>query len=77
MTISWKGLTQQTPVAVHIVSLVLLGWGTYGEMINEFINAAPIDVPEFKAQLIAWLNWLCPAIGLIMQFIHKNATQEG
>lgn len=67
------GFFNNSPKWVHLVSVLLIGWGTYGSMINDFINAAPIDVPVFKATLIEWMNWLCPALGFAMQFIHTNS----
>ncbi len=71
---SLSGFFKNTPKIVHLISIIFIGWATYGYMIAKFIQACPIDAPVFKNTLIVWLNWICPVIGIILQFIHKNES---
>jgi hypothetical protein len=70
--ISLSGLNHRTPKHINYISLILVGWATYEPVIHDFIHNAPFGTIEAKEYLLLWFNWICPAMGMMLQFFHKN-----
>jgi hypothetical protein len=70
--ISFDGILHRTPVWANYLSIILIAWGTYEPAIHEFVHDAPFGTIEVKDYVMSWLNWICPALGFAIQFLHRN-----
>jgi hypothetical protein len=38
----------------------------------DWVHSAPFGSDAGKELVMAWLDWICPFAGLVIQFINKN-----
>jgi hypothetical protein len=74
-TLSLDGVLHRTPVIWNWISIFLVGYAVYQPAVMEWVNSAPIGTLEHKQAVMAWLDWLCPAAGLLIQFVSKKPTE--
>lgn len=70
--ISLDGWRHRTPVVWNWISIFLIGYATYQPMVMDWVHSAPFGSDVGKDLVMAWLDWICPFAGLIIQFINKN-----
>lgn len=80
ITMGLGSLFHATPYALNWVSLFLVGYATYQPVLMDWVHSAPFGTIEAKDAFMAWLDWLCPALGVLIQFTRRkpeeNASEE-
>ena len=70
--ITLDGFMHRTPVIWNWISIFLIGYATYQPMVMDWVHSAPFGSDAGKELVMAWLDWICPFAGLVIQFINKN-----
>lgn len=70
------GFMHRTPPVWNWVSLFLVGYATYQPAVMDWVHSAPFGSDQGKELVMAWFDWLCPILGVLIQFTHKAQTEE-
>jgi hypothetical protein len=70
--ITMNGFKHRTPQFWNWISIFLVGYATYQPAVMDWVHSAPFGSIEDKDLVMAWFDWLCPILGLLIQFTHKN-----
>lgn len=74
--ISVTGVGHSTPKVWNWISLFLIGYATYQPLLLDWVHSAPFGSIEGKDFVMAWFDWLCPALGVVIQFTHKTNPEN-
>lgn len=72
ISLGFENIMHRTPVYWNWISIFLVGYATYQPAVMDWVHSAPFGTIEAKDAVMAYLDWFCPMIGVLIQFTRKN-----
>ena len=74
-TIAPQNIFHRTPVVWNWISIFLVGYATYQPFLMDWVHSAPFGSDQGKDLVMAWFDWLCPFLGVLIQFTRQKPQE--